>query len=233
MTAAPTITHATPPTLDEASLTKGLRHLARRDRDLALIYERWGVPPMWPRAEGFASLVHTILEQQVSLASALAAFERLNAAAAAPLTPERFLEFDDDALRRIGFSRQKTGYARQLAREIIGGKLDLAALRRMDDERARAELMRLKGIGAWTADIYLLRALLRADVWPAGDLALAVALREVKGLPARPTPPELEAAAEGWRPWRAVAARLLWSHYLNRPAANNPAAGKSSAAPVG
>lgn len=213
-------------------MTKGLRDLARRDQDLALIHERWGAPPMWPRAEGFASLVHTILEQQVSLASALAAFERLNAAAA-PLSPERFLEFDDDALRRIGFSRQKTGYVRHLARELIAGKLDLVALRRMDDERARAELMKIKGIGAWTADIYLLRALMRADVWPAGDLALAVALREVKGLAARPTPPKLEAAAEGWRPWRAVAARLLWSHYLNRPSVKSPAARKNSVAPVG
>ena len=232
MTSPATTRRATPATLTEESLTKGLRYLARRDQDLAQIYERWGVPPMWPRAEGFASLVHTILEQQVSLASALAAFERLTAAAA-PLSPERFLEFDDDALRKIGFSRQKAGYVRQLAREIIGGRLDLVALGRMDDERARAELMRLKGIGAWTADIYLLRALMRADVWPAGDLALAVALREVKGLAARPTPLELEAAAEGWRPWRAVAARLLWSHYLNRPAVKSSTAGKNSAAPVG
>ena len=232
MTSPATTRRTTPATLSEESLKQGLRHLARRDRDLARIYERWGVPPMWPRAEGFASLVHIILEQQVSLASALAAFERLSAAAA-PLTPERFLEFDDDALRGIGFSRQKTGYVQQLAREIIGGRLDLVALRRMDDERARAELMKIKGIGAWTADIYLLRALMRADVWPAGDLALAVALREVKRLDARPTPPELEAAAEGWRPWRAVAARLLWSHYLKRPAAADPAASRNSAAPVG
>lgn len=203
--------------LDEESLKRGLRHLARRDRDLAAVYERWGVPPLWPRAEGFASLVHIILEQQVSLASALAAFERLTAAAS-PLTPERFLEFDDDELRRIGFSRQKTGYVRLLARAIIGGDIDLAALRRMDDAAVRAELMKLKGVGAWTAEVYLLRALMRADAWPAGDLALAVALQEVKRLPARPTTAEVETAAEGWRPWRAVAACLLWNHYLKRPA---------------
>lgn len=221
-----------PITLDEESLTRGLRYLARRDGELAAIYERWGVPPLWPRAEGFASLVHIILEQQVSLASALAAFGRLEAASS-PLTPERFLEFGDEELRAIGFSRQKTGYVRSLARAIIAGELDLAALRAMDDEGARAELVRMKGVGAWTAEIYLLRALMRADAWPAGDLALAVALQEVKRLPARPTPLEVERAAEGWRPWRAVAACLLWNHYLNRPAAGGSKAGKASDAPAG
>ena len=231
MKAAAAITNATPTTLDEASLRKGLRYLVRRDRELAGVYERWGVPPLWPRAEGFATLVHIILEQQVSLASALAAYGRL--AAASGLTPGRFLEFGDEELRGIGFSRQKAGYVRHLARAIIGGDLDLGALRGMDDEAARAELMRMKGVGAWTAEIYLLRALMRADAWPAGDLALAVALHEVKRLPARPTTAELVAFAEGWRPWRAVAACLLWNHYLNRPAANISAAGKDSATPVG
>lgn len=208
-------TNNRPLILDETSLMRGVRYLVRRDGELAGVYERWGVPPLWPRAEGFASLVHIILEQQVSLASALAAFERL-AAAANPLTPERFLEFDDDELRRIGFSRQKTGYVRELARTIISGHLNFASLREMDDAGARDELMKLKGVGAWTAEVYLLRSLMRADAWPAGDLALAVALQEVKGLPTRPTTIEVERAAEPWRPWRAVAACLLWNHYLKR-----------------
>ena len=216
MTTAATEPQAIPTTLTDESFARGLRQLTRRDPGLAGIYERFGVPPMWPRAEGFASLVHIMLEQQVSLASAQAAFDRL-LAAASPLTPESFLQLGDDTLRRVGFSRQKTVYVRDLAGSIIAGDLDLEALRRMEDEAARAELTRVKGIGAWTADIYLLRALLRPDVWPAGDLALAVAAQEVRALPARPTPRELDAIAEDWRPWRAVAARLLWSHYLNRP----------------
>lgn len=207
-----------PEALDEFSLRKGLRHLSRRDADLARIFKQLGAPPMWERDEGFPTLVHIILEQQVSLASARAAFTRL-VEAAAPLAPQSFLEFDDEELRRIGFSRQKALYARGLARAIVDGGLDLAALHGMDDTAARVELTKVKGIGAWTADIYLLMALRRPDAWPSGDLALAVALQDVKSLPARPTHIEIEALAEPWRPWRAVAARLLWSHYLDNKAA--------------
>lgn len=218
MTSATAVSQIIPFTLTEESLTRGLRFLARRDRDLARVCKRLGAPPMWERAEGFPTLVHIILEQQVSLASARASFGRL-VEAAAPLMPQSLLEFDDEELRRIGFSRQKALYARGLARAIVDGQLDLAALHGMDDMAARVELTRVKGIGAWTADIYLLMALRRPDAWPAGDLALAVALQDVKSLPARPTHVEIEALAEPWRPWRAVAARLLWSHYLDNKAA--------------
>jgi DNA-3-methyladenine glycosylase II len=172
---------------------------------------------MWERDEGFATLVITILEQQVSLASAAAAFARLLAAASSPLTPERFLTFDDAELRAFGFSRQKTLYCRLLARAVIEGELDFDALATLDDDAARAALMKLKGVGHWTAEIYLLRALGRPDAWPSGDLALQLAAQEVKRLPARPTPAELDAIAERWRPLRAVAARMLWQHYLERP----------------
>jgi DNA-3-methyladenine glycosylase II len=168
---------------------------------------------LWEREEGFATLVLTILEQQVSLASALAAFERLRAAAP-HVTPENFLSFDDGQLRAFGFSRQKALYCRLLARAVLDGELDLRKLATLSDDAARAELMRLKGVGTWTADVYLLRALLRPDVWPAGDLALQLAVQSVKDLPARPTAAELDALAEPWRPLRAVAARLLWLHYL-------------------
>lgn len=157
----------------------------------------------------------TILEQQVSLASALAAFERLRAAAA-PLTPESFLALDEAALRAFGFSRQKALYCRLAARAAVEGELDFAALASMDDDAARAALVRLKGVGPWTAEIYLLRALLRPDAWPAGDLALQIAAHEVKRLGARPNAAGLDELAEAWRPWRAVAARLLWLHYLKR-----------------
>ncbi len=172
---------------------------------------------MWAREPGFPTLLHIILEQQVSLASARAAFDKLSALAA-PLTPERFLELDDATLKAAGFSRQKTGYGRNLAQAILVGSLDLARLAVLNDDAARAELMRIKGIGRWTADIYLLMALRRPDVWPSGDLALAVAAQRALGLPALPKSDELDAIAAAWRPWRAVAARLLWHYYLSRGA---------------
>ena len=204
--------------LTEATLARGVAALARRDGDLARVVELYGPPPLWSREPGFPTLVHIILEQQVSLASARAAFERLRATVAAPLTPRRFLALGDATLRAAGFSRQKTAYCRHLARALADGALDLAALARLPDEAARAELVKLKGVGRWTADIYLLTALGRPDVWPAGDLALAVAAARVKRLPARPTPDELETLGEPWRPLRAVAARLLWHHYLSERA---------------
>jgi DNA-3-methyladenine glycosylase II len=203
-----------PTVLTEKSLARGLRGLAERDPDLARILADLGPPPMWAREPGFPTLIHIILEQQVSLASARAAYERL-LAAAAPLTPLRFLELDDSTLKDIGFSRQKTGYGRGLAQAIVEGRLDLAALVGMDDGAARSALTQIKGIGPWTADIYLLMALRRPDIWPRGDLALAAAVQRVKGIDIRPTEDELEAIAAGWRPWRAVAARLLWHHYLS------------------
>jgi DNA-3-methyladenine glycosylase II len=204
---------AAPRRLTRASLARGVRALSEVDSDLARVARAYGTPPVWEREEGFATLVLVILEQQVSLASALAAFERLRAAAS-PVTPESFLKFDDARLRAFGFSRQKALYCRLLARAVIEGELDLDGLGSLDDDEARAELLRLKGVGAWTAEVYLLRALLRPDAWPAGDLALQLAAQRVKRLPARPTPAELDALAERWRPWRAVAARLLWLYYL-------------------
>jgi len=213
------------PLTDEA-LAHGLRILATRDPDLARILSDRGPPPMWAREPGFPTLVHIILEQQVSLASARAAYDRLlhrtlRVAVASPLTPDRFLELDAATLREAGFSRQKAAYGAHLARAIVEGQLDLAALDAMDDAAARAELVRVKGIGPWTADIYLLMALRRPDVWPSGDLALrrtlcvAMAVQEVKRLVRRPTPDELHAVGVAWQPWRAVAARLLWHRYLS------------------
>jgi DNA-3-methyladenine glycosylase II len=204
-----------PKRLTRASLARGVAALAEADADLARVARAYGVPPVWERDEGFPTLVLVILEQQVSLASALAAFERLKAAAS-PLTPESFLALDEAALRAFGFSRQKALYCRLAARAVVEGELDFDALRSLDDDAARARLLRLKGVGPWTAEIYLLRALLRPDAWPSGDLALQVAAQEVKRLPARPSAAELDELAEAWRPWRAVAARLLWLHYLKR-----------------
>lgn len=199
----------------EESFTLALHHLSARDPDLAQILGKIGPPPLWVREPGFPTLLRIILEQQVSLASAKAAYERL-LTLANPLTPQRFLALDDTTLRTAGFSRQKTAYGRYLARSIVEGELDLAALELMDDATVRAALTRIKGIGPWTANIYLLMALRRPDIWPSGDLALATAVQQVKGLPVRPTPDELKTIAASWRPWRAVATRLLWHHYLSK-----------------
>ncbi len=201
--------------LNGHTLLQGVDYLVEADPDLARVVSSLGRPPLWAREPGFPSLVHIILEQQVSLASARAAFDKLNGAAS-PLTPDRFLEFSDCELKAFGFSRQKTRYCRALAHAVLSGDLKLKALSAHNDQAVRAQLMKIQGIGPWTADIFLLMALLRPDIWPTGDLALAVAVQQVKALPARPNPEELEAIAFPWRPWRAVAARILWHYYLNQ-----------------
>jgi DNA-3-methyladenine glycosylase II len=137
-------------------------------------------------------------------------------------TPETFLRLDDSALLAIGFSRQKARYVRGLASAVLAGSLDLDDVARLDDERARTTLTALPGIGPWTADIYLLLALGRPDIWPTGDLALVSAVREVKRLAHRPSAAELTALAEPWRPWRAAAARLFWHDYLSRRGQRDP-----------
>ena len=201
--------------LSETAFARGRRWLAKRDPDMASIQRELGAPPMWARDPGFPTLVQIILEQQVSLQSARAAFKKLSTSAA-PLTPRRFLQLDDASLKSFGFSRQKTAYCRRLAQSIVEGNLDLDLLPAMATTEALTALQRVKGIGRWTADIYLLAALGRPDVWPSGDMALASAVQMVKRLPARPSPDELEEMSQAWRPWRAVAARMLWHYYLNR-----------------
>ena len=173
---------------------------------------------MWRRTPGFPTLVHIILEQQVSLASARAAYVKL-LSRVGRLTPVRFLQLDAATLKRCGFSRQKTEYCSQLARSIVGRRLVLGRLTDMDDGAVRSELTRVKGIGVWSADIYLLMALRRPDVWPTGDLALASSVRCIKRLKSVATQEEMEQIGEVWRPWRAVAARILWHHYLNSASA--------------
>jgi DNA-3-methyladenine glycosylase II len=202
--------------LNRKTLTAAVLELTHRDPDLAAVVQRHGPPPLWARRPGFGTLLHIILEQQVSLASARAAYRRLQAAAE-PLTPERFLALDDATLKRIGFSRQKTRYGRELAQAVASGALRLPSLGRLDDETVRASLMRIKGVGPWTAEIYLLMVLGRPDAWPAGDLALALAAQRVKRLEDVPGPQALAALGAAWRPWRAVAARLLWHDYLSDP----------------
>jgi len=204
------LTSLTSKTLLEAS-----HHLAACDETLARILATYGPPPMWRRRTGFSTLVHIILEQQVSLKSAKAMLLRLQSAID-PFTPERFVELGETHFRSLGVTRQKSAYLLDLSGSILKGELSFNKLSRMSDDEARTSLTRIKGIGSWSADVYLLMAMRRADIWPAGDLALAVAAKDLWGLEKRPTPDELELIAEKWRPYRAVAARMLWQHYLGK-----------------
>jgi DNA-3-methyladenine glycosylase II len=207
---------ALPPPLDEARLLAAVEELAAADPGLGEVVARFGPPPLWARDPGFPTLVHLILEQQVSLASAQAAFDRLGLAAH-PLTPRSLLRLDDAQLLAVGFSRQKARYARALATAVEDGSLDIDGLAALDDDGVDAALTALPGIGPWTSTIYRLMVLRRPDAWPVHDIALAQAAAELRGLDHRPDAAEMLALAESWRPWRAVAARILWHHYLSTP----------------
>jgi DNA-3-methyladenine glycosylase II len=189
-------------------------NLIKKDNDLASIYKRFGTPPDWSREPGFATLVHIILEQQVSLASAKAAYDKL--ASHIEVTPENFLTLDDATLKSLFFSRQKTRYSRALAQAVISKELDLGHLHTQNDATIRNELIKLPGIGNWTIDIYLLMALNRPDILPVGDLALQIAVKEVKGLSERPIAERLLELAKPWQPLRSYATKLLWHYYLSR-----------------
>lgn len=211
-----------PQPLTQETVTLYAHRLAQSEPFFARVIERHGPPPLWARAPGFATLIWIILEQQVSLASARAAFNRL-AARLPDLTPQAFLELDDATLRADGFSRQKTAYSRGLAQAIVDGSLDLERIATLDDEAARDELTRLKGIGVWTADIYLLMALGRPDIWPAQDLGLVVAVKHAMGLDQSPDREVMARIGDAWRPYRAVATRLFWHYYLTELRPPKPA----------
>lgn len=202
-------------TLDENNLTRHCRTLSKADENLKFVFETYGTPPLWAREASFATLVHIILEQQVSLASALAAFNKLREKLNGAITPEDLLKLSDAELKAAYFSRQKIVYARDLATKIIEGKLDLPSLENLSDEAVKTQLKQVKGIGDWTADIYLLMAMRRADVMPKGDLALHIAWQKLAKLDARPNAEEFQQIARKWQPLRAVAARLLWHFYLS------------------
>jgi DNA-3-methyladenine glycosylase II len=166
---------------------------------------------MWARKPGFTTLVRIIIEQQVSLVSARAMFERLKTNVE-PFAAERFIEVGEPFLRSLGMTRQKSAYCLHLAQAITEGRLD--SLSRLSDDDAHATLLHIKGIGPWTAQVYLLMALRRPDIWPNGDVALASAVTNLKQLKVRPSFPELAQMADAWRPFRSVAARMLWQYYL-------------------
>jgi DNA-3-methyladenine glycosylase II len=200
--------------LNEHHYGVAIAELSSRDEHLRGVIEVHGAPPLWVREPGFATLVYIILEQQVSLASAKAVYDKL-IVEVKQLTPGRFLKLTTRQLKRAGFSRQKMLYARILAKEMATRRLKLQALHAMEDEDVRVRLTALKGIGPWTAENYLLMALRRPDVWPASDLALQIAVQQVKGLRKRPTTERLDKMSEAWRPWRSVATRIFWHHYLS------------------
>ncbi len=203
-----------PRRMSKARLLDGVDALSARDPDLRAVVARFGLPPLWARRPGFATLVQIVLEQQVSLASARATFGRLRDAWG-DITAERFATLTAAQVRSAGVTRQKAGYCLGIAQQIIDGSLDLRRLGRADDEEARARLVEIRGIGPWTADIYLLMALLRPDVWPDGDIALVTAAHQIKRLRRRPDTQRLRRLAARWAPWRSVAARILWHHYLS------------------
>ncbi len=200
--------------LSEGDLATACEELAKTDADLAFIFRAFGTPPLWAREAGLATLIHIILEQQVSLASAASAFNKLREKLG-EITPESVLSLSDEELKACYFSRQKTVYARELARAVLDGSLNLNELENLTDTKAKHELKKIKGIGDWTSDIYLLMAMLRADVMPKGDLALHIAWKRLKKLEHAPKADEFQIIAERWKPFRAAAARLLWHFYLS------------------
>jgi DNA-3-methyladenine glycosylase II len=199
--------------LTEATLAAAARKLAKRDADLARILKKLGPPPLWARPGGFSTLVKIILEQQVSLASAASLFARVNAGVA-PFRPARVLELGEPHLKSLGLTRQKTTYCLALANAIHNKQLQLSRLPHLNDDEVRAALTSVKGLGAWSADVYLLMVLRRPDVFPVNDLALVTAVTKLKRLRERPDSRQFLTMAEQWRPYRSVAARMLWQFYL-------------------
>ncbi len=202
--------------LSPITLARAAKSLAKRDRDLATILERYGSPPLWARPPGFATLVKIILEQQVSLTSAASMFARLKKNIV-PFHAARMIELGEVHLKSLGMTRQKTAYCLELGQSLTDRRLRLSQLSRMSNEEAKATLMEIKGLGAWSADVYLLMALRRSDIWPVNDLALRTAITKLQQLENKPNTKQLLEIAEAWRPYRSVAARMLWQYYLANP----------------
>ena len=199
--------------LTSRSLKLHSKTLASRCPHLAIVYEKYGPPPLWDRPQGFATLLQIILEQQVSLASAKACFDKL-CMRVGDVTPQSLLRSTDVELKADGFSRQKTAYARHLAEAVVARHVDFESLNSLPDAEVKTELIKLKGVGEWTSDIYLLMVMLRPDIMPKGDVALHTAWHKLSGEP-RPASEEFLVIAERWKPYRSVAARLLWHFYLS------------------
>jgi len=205
--------------LNNQKLIDAVKYLSKKDADLAALYESDGVPPLWDRRPGFTTLIKIILEQQVSLASGKAMYIKLERNIK-PFTPIRFKDLGIAYLKSLGVTRQKSSYCINLAEAVLDEKLDLKSLYSMNDDDIKEMLIRIKGIGPWTADIYLLMALRRSDIWPSGDIALASSIKKIKRLRSSPTNEKQIKIAEKWIPYRSAAARMLWHHYLNNKIKN-------------
>ncbi|MEL6375376.1 MAG: DNA-3-methyladenine glycosylase 2 family protein, partial [Pseudomonadota bacterium] len=204
-------------------IAEGIAALRARCQVMDAVAALAGVPPLRPRMADFEGLCRIIIGQQVSVASAKAIHARTKTVVGR-LTPAAIGALDDEGMRACGLSRPKQRTLRAIVAAVDEGALDFAKLARMPDDEVIERLTAIKGIGPWTADIYLMFGLRRADAFAPGDLALQLALRDAMGLTARPGPQEMVAYAEPWRPWRSVAARLLWSYYAVRrqPSAQTP-----------
>lgn len=187
--------------------------LAAKDKHLKQILSEYNYPPFWTRPNTFETLVLTILEQQVSLASAYAAYKKLKERLL-KITPENLLQLRDQELRSCYFTRQKTVYVRELANAIVSKRIDLESFETKENEAVREELIALKGIGNWTIDIYLLHALQRTDVFPIGDLALVNAIRMIKEKPL--TKEEILKLSNKWKPYRSIATMMFWHYYIRK-----------------
>jgi DNA-3-methyladenine glycosylase II len=200
---------------DELNFTVLCNKLAKKDKELRNIIRQHGYPPMWTRPATFQSLILFILEQQVSLASAYAAFKKLKEKTGF-VTPAKILLLTDAELRACYFSRQKIIYARELANAIRTKQLNLKQLTDKHEDEIRHELKKIKGIGDWTVDVYLMHSLQRTDLFPLGDIALVNSLKEVKQLHPQISREEMLRIAEPWRPYRTIAAMILWHAYIKK-----------------
>lgn len=189
--------------------------LMGRDKDLERVIKEHGYPPMWTRPATFQTLILTILEQQVSLASAYAAFKKLRDKVGY-VTPAKILSLSDEEMRSCYFTRQKMGYARGLAQAVQSKKVQIKKLAALPDEAVRSELIQLKGIGHWTIDVFLMHALRRTDLFPLGDIALVNSLKFVKQLPKEVSKEKMLEIAEPWRPYRTIASMILWHDYIKK-----------------
>lgn len=189
--------------------------LASKDKHLKAIIKQYGHPPMWTRPATFQSLILFILEQQVSLAAAYAAFKKLKERIGF-VTPAKILALSDEELRSCYFSRQKIIYARELANAVVNKQLVLKKLQHLHEDEIRHQLKKIKGIGDWTVDVYLMHSLQRTDLFPLGDIALVNSLKETKQLHPHITKEEMLAVAAPWKPYRTIAAMILWHAYIQK-----------------
>jgi DNA-3-methyladenine glycosylase II len=202
-------------TFDSANFKKICNKLCKIDKDLHSVIRQYGHPPMWTRPATFQTLILTILEQQVSLASAYAAFKKLKERVGY-VTPAKIFSLTDAELRSCYFSRQKIIYARELAKAIQSKQLKLNRIAISHEDEIRRELKKIKGIGDWTVDVYLMHALQRTDLFPLGDIALVNSLKEIKQLHPLITKEKMLVIAEPWRPYRTIASMILWHAYIQK-----------------